>query len=812
MQGPDDVGALDRRELLVAQRRPADVDALRPRRSSREELAVLAEHGLNVTRSFCFWPDFVPEPGASTRTLAAVRRLPRRTRRGRARRRSRRSSSGTCRARTGIRPGGRDATSTATSGSSSQQAWFAAEVARRFGRHPAVVGWLVSNEMPLYGGPGDDRGDRSVGQASSSRPCAAARRDAADLARRRRMGRRGLRRRQRLLAACARPARRLRRAARLPDGGRPGPPVPDRRVRVRARGRLRAARRARGVRRQLRLRVGRARRRTTTGRSSTRRCSQEPRGWIAWNNCDYDDLRDQDPYRHHVFEHALRPHRPRRQAEAAARTSWPSSRTFVAELAPRRLGAAFAGEAALLVPEHFERELPVHRRRVPARHPGAALLQAYVAAREADLPVALVRERDGLPGDGAPRTSRRAAKLLTAGGLERLRELAHAGTTVYLSYFAGSTTNQRGPWLAWLDELFGVRHRLRHGLVDPIEDEVVTFELRRAARRPRAGTRLVVPRSAGERARAPTCPSTRPGPRSSRSTPTAARRSSATRSERDRPSSAPTRSSTWRRRRRASTPRAPGGSTRRSPAAAGVPAAGPRRRPAGPRRSRAQRPGRASPCSSTARATRSPWSRSSRTGSSSRSRRPRRSARTSLDLVPLERATAGSGPQVRGRPLTDGGHDRRREGCARLTRPNSAACDRRAVRRAPRPTRKEARERHGNQEETRRHGGRPGDGRDHGDRGRRRGRGRREPLRVAPALADALHERNQWSPNNDLNPAKNWDYVTGLVGFAYETPFRYDPLKDKFIPWLASGGKWTSKTTLHDDRSQRRQVERRASR
>jgi peptide/nickel transport system substrate-binding protein len=54
---------------------------------------------------------------------------------------------------------------------------------------------------------------------------------------------------------------------------------------------------------------------------------------------------------------------------------------------------------------------------------------------------------------------------------------------------------------------------------------------------------------------------------------------------------------------------------------------------------------------------------------------------------------------------------------------------------------------------------------------------------------------NQWSPNSDLNPAKNWDYVTGLVGFAYETPFRYDPLADKFIPWLATAGKWTSKTT-----------------
>jgi peptide/nickel transport system substrate-binding protein len=51
---------------------------------------------------------------------------------------------------------------------------------------------------------------------------------------------------------------------------------------------------------------------------------------------------------------------------------------------------------------------------------------------------------------------------------------------------------------------------------------------------------------------------------------------------------------------------------------------------------------------------------------------------------------------------------------------------------------------------------------------------------------------NQWSPNNDLNPAKNWDYITGLVGFAYETPFRYNAMIDKFIPWLATGGKWTS--------------------
>ena len=79
-----------------------------------------------------------------------------------------------------------------------------------------------------------------------------------------------------------------------------------------------------------------------------------------------------------------------------------------------------------------------------------------------------------------------------------------------------------------------------------------------------------------------------------------------------------------------------------------------------------------------------------------------------------------------------------------------------------------------------------------------RGRGRRLQQQSPFALprAQTLYmSGNQWSPNNDLNPAKNWDYITGLVGFAYETPFRYDPLKDTFIPWLATSGRWTSKTT-----------------
>jgi peptide/nickel transport system substrate-binding protein len=47
-----------------------------------------------------------------------------------------------------------------------------------------------------------------------------------------------------------------------------------------------------------------------------------------------------------------------------------------------------------------------------------------------------------------------------------------------------------------------------------------------------------------------------------------------------------------------------------------------------------------------------------------------------------------------------------------------------------------------------------------------------------------------WGPYSDFNPFKTWDYVTGTIGLVYETAFRYDPLHDHFIPWLATKGTW----------------------
>ncbi len=53
----------------------------------------------------------------------------------------------------------------------------------------------------------------------------------------------------------------------------------------------------------------------------------------------------------------------------------------------------------------------------------------------------------------------------------------------------------------------------------------------------------------------------------------------------------------------------------------------------------------------------------------------------------------------------------------------------------------------------------------------------------------------QWGPPANWNPVMNWAYATGTVGLVYETLFLYDPLTDKFDPWLAEKGAWTDDKT-----------------
>ncbi len=106
--------------------------------------------------------------------------------------------------------------------------------------------------------------------------------------------------------------------------------------------------------------------------------------------------------------------------------------------------------------------------------------------------------------------------------------LADDGATVYASYFAGSQPGQRGPWMPWLERAFGVRHHLRYGLGDPIEDVEVTFEMIADLGELVAGTTLNFPVGGNADARA-YLPVEPDGPRYWRSTATAARPCCATR-------------------------------------------------------------------------------------------------------------------------------------------------------------------------------------------------------------------------------------------------------------------------------------------
>jgi endo-1,4-beta-mannosidase len=132
-------------------------------------------------------------------------------------------------------------------------------------------------------------------------------------------------------------------------------------------------------------------------------------------------------------------------------------------------------DTALVMPSYLEHPYPFTQQD-DHTYVFEVLRQAYVAAREADLPVHLAREVDGLPGDKllylVPST-----KQLTAPAWRDLATAAENGAVVYASYSPGNHPVQRGLWHGDLNGMFGVEHQLRYGLVDPITDDevVVTF-------------------------------------------------------------------------------------------------------------------------------------------------------------------------------------------------------------------------------------------------------------------------------------------------------------------------------------------------
>lgn len=441
-----------------------------------EELAVLADHGLTMTRSFLYWPQFHPEPDRIDEDLVA--------RFGDFL--DRHQALGMTTVPTFIVGhmsgenfdpawrGERDLY--ADVWLVGRQAWFAGQIVKRFSAHPAVSGWLLSNEMPIYGRP-----------PHLALPAAPR-------------------------AQVTAWAQLLIDAVRAAGGHQPvstgdgvwgieltgvdnGYSVRDIAGLVDFLGPHVYKMETDVVRQNLAagfvcelagftdLPIVLEEFGATTDFGSDENVGHYYRqtlhnsllagatGWIGWNNTDYDDMYTQDPYRHHPFEMHFG------VTDSAGR---PKSALLELEAFSKVLAQIDVTncvrpdvDAALIVSSYIDSQYPFTTPEDKTA-PIAALRQAYVATREADLGVTFVRESDGLPDDAslliAPST-----KQLTSPTWRRLGDLAEAGATVYVSYFAGTHDVQRGPWYGALSALFGVRHELRYGLANPIEDDAVTF-------------------------------------------------------------------------------------------------------------------------------------------------------------------------------------------------------------------------------------------------------------------------------------------------------------------------------------------------
>jgi len=437
----------------------------------RAELGVLRDHGLSMTRSFFYWPDFMPEPDRIDEDLAArfADFL------------DRHAELGMSTVPTFIvgHMSGDNWDPSWRAGRHlyadvwmvGRQAWFAAEMVRRFGPHPAVAGWLVSNEMPIYGGK-DSPPELVAAWAQLIRDAVRAAGGHQPFS----LGD----------GAWGIEVRGVENGFRLADSARLcdflGPhvyPVGDDRIRQSY---------AAAWECELASTFGKPVVLEEFGVSSDFAAAQNAAryyrqvlhnsllagatGWIAWNNTDFA-LPDQEPYFHKAFEQNF-------GLTDAAGTPKPTlleMRSFGATLAA--IGASRCRRAdadvALVVPAYLDTVFPFAS---PDDRVSAAktLAQAYVSARLADLPPALTRESEGIGADATLYLAPSVKQLLapTAAVLERL---AAAGACVYLSYSAGENGWHRGPSYGRLNELFGVTHQLDVGLGDPIEDEVAELTL-----------------------------------------------------------------------------------------------------------------------------------------------------------------------------------------------------------------------------------------------------------------------------------------------------------------------------------------------
>ena len=448
----------------------------------REELKVLRDHGLSLTRSFFYWPDFMPEPDTIDETYVEryalflelceeerVATIPTFI--------------------VGHMSGenwdvswrdGRDLYSDGWV--LAQQAFFVREMSRRFKDHPAIAGWLISNEMPIYGGPTTPEYGKSWAELMVQAVRSSGAKEPVSLG----DGAWGME------VTGEDNGFRLRDIA--PSVDFMGPhvyPMGDDPVRQHLTAAFNCELAGHFGKPVVLEEFG-----VTSSFTSDGHAGDYYRqvlhtsllagtvGWISWNNTDFD-LVDQDPYRHHPFELNFGITRADGTPKAPL-LELQKFRKILDDIEVEKCERP-PSEVAIVVSSYLETDysFTVEEERSAIR---SALLQSYVTAKEADLAPALVREVDGIPETKlilVPST-----KQLTGPSWRALEDLAREGAVVYVSYFPGDVPVQRGLWHPSPEEFFGVESRLRYGLVDPIEDDPVSWSFEEDFGDIRAGENL----------------------------------------------------------------------------------------------------------------------------------------------------------------------------------------------------------------------------------------------------------------------------------------------------------------------------------
>lgn len=460
----------------------------------REELQTLVEHSLTVTRSFFFWPDFHPEPYEINEELCTAfgRFL------------DLHSETGLSTIPTFIvghmsgqnwDPAWRNGRDLYTDvWMVGRQAWFIQQMAQRFASHPAIAGWLISNEMPLYGGGGGlmgpvERVDGAAVRTWSELMVSAVRAAGAMQPVSLGDGAWGLE------VMGQDNGYRLSWTAPLTDWiGQHSYHMNDDPVRQNLIPAFNAELCAPHGKPVVMEEFG-----VTSEFAADDNAADYYRqvlhstlvagvtGWLGWNNTDFD-LDEQEPYNHRPFELHFGLTTPDGTPKPALRELG----EFAASVRDRGLAQATRASTrtGLVVSGYFDGDYPFWG---PEESPALrdALLEGYIAARLADLAPAIVRDGANIPA--LPLLVVPSAKAITTPGARALAGAAREGSTVWVSFSCGETLNQRGWWWPGVDQTFGVRHASRYGLAEPVTGDTVVLRFEEAFGDLLAGDELVLP-------------------------------------------------------------------------------------------------------------------------------------------------------------------------------------------------------------------------------------------------------------------------------------------------------------------------------